>query len=65
MVRSTVLAQVQMSEAERDGDPTLLLFRQAIEVDPGECADHAGLAVVDVTCGTDNQRSVGHGAIGS
>ncbi len=51
--------QRQVREAELDGDAALLLFLQAIGVDPGERAHQRRLAVVDVTGGADDARERG------
>jgi len=40
--------------AEIDRDAARLLFLEAIGIDAGQCLDQRGLAMVDVTSGTDN-----------
>ena len=44
-----------VGEAEVDGDAAFLLFLQAIGVDAGQRLDQRGLAMVDMTCGSDDQ----------
>ena len=53
------LAEVQVREAEVDGDPALLLFLEAVGVGPGQGAHQRALAVVDVSGGPHDQRSHG------
>ena len=50
-------AELPGGEAELDGDAAALFFREAVGVDAGEGVDEGGLAVVDVPCGTENQRA--------
>ena len=47
--------KVQPGVAERDGDPPLALLREPVGVDSREGADERGLAVVDVTSGSEDQ----------
>jgi hypothetical protein len=46
--------QVQVREADVDGDPATLLFFETIGVDAGERFDEGGFAVIDVAGGADN-----------
>ena len=46
--------ELQVGEAEVDGDAAALLFFQAVGVDAGERFDQRGLAVVDVAGGADD-----------
>src|ERR1700684_911260 len=46
---------IEEGEAKIDGDAAPLLFRQAIRIDTSECMNQRGLAVIDVTCRSDNQ----------
>ena len=46
---------VEMREAQVDGDAPGLLLGQPIRVDAGQTAHQRRLAVVDVTCGADDQ----------
>ncbi len=43
-----------MRKADVDGDAAALLFFETIGIDAGERFDQRGLAVVDVTCGADD-----------
>ena len=53
--------QLELREAELDGDAALLLLRQAVGIGAGERLDERGLAVVDVPGGAENERGVrGH-----
>jgi len=52
--------QAQRREADLDGQPTLLLFLEAIGVDSRQRADQRGLAVVDMACCPDD--GVAHGS---
>ena len=53
------LAEVEVGEADVDGDAALLLLLEAIGVDPGQRQDQARLAVVDVSRGAGDD--VAHG----
>jgi hypothetical protein len=55
--------QAKGRESQVDGDAAFLLFRQAVRLDAGQCADQGGLAVVDVAGGTDDDVvfSLAHG----
>jgi len=55
-----VVAEIQVRKAEVDADPALLLFLEAIGVDAGERPDQRGLAVVDVTGGSQDELAVSH-----
>ena len=48
------VGQGQIGEAQLDGNAALLFFGQTVGVNTGQSLDEAGLAVVDVTCCTDN-----------
>ena len=48
-------AEVQVREAEVDGDPALLFFLQAVGVGAGEGADQRALPMVDVARGADDE----------
>ncbi len=52
--------QLQVGEAQVDGDAAALLFLQAVGVDAGQRLDQRGLAVIDVAGGADDD--VLHGA---
>ena len=52
--------ELEMGEADVDGDAPLLLLLEAVGVDPGERQDQAGLAVIDVARGADDD--VAHGS---
>ena len=45
---------LEKGEAEIDGDAAPLLFRQAIRIDTSESTNQRSLAVIDVTCRSDN-----------
>ncbi len=47
--------QVEVGEADVDGDAAGLLFGEAVAVDAGEGLDERGLAVVDVAGGAEDQ----------
>ena len=47
--------QVQVGEAELDGDAARLLFRQAVRVDAGQRLHERSFAVVDVAGGAEYQ----------
>ena len=51
------VGQREIGEAEIDRDPALLFFLQPIGVLPGERLDERGLAVIDMTGGTDDRVS--------
>jgi hypothetical protein len=55
---ATAVWQVQGGEAERDGDPALLLFGKGVEIDAGEHAHQRGLAVIDVAGGAHHQARI-------
>ena len=55
-------AEVEVREAEIDGDPALLLFLQAVGVGAGEGADQRALPMVDVARGADDEGA--HGVSG-
>ena len=46
--------QLEVREAEVDGDAAPLLFFQAVGIDPGQRFDERGLAVIDVARGSDD-----------
>ena len=46
--------QLQVGEAQIDGDAAALLFLEAVRVDAGERLDQGGLAVIDVPGGADD-----------
>src|SRR5579864_660281 len=50
-----IVAQVQRSKANVDGDAAFLLFRQAVAIDAGERFHKRSLAVVDVARGPQDQ----------
>ena len=50
-----VVAEVEVGEADVDGDAAGLLFGQAVAVDAGEGLDERRLAVVDVAGGAEDQ----------
>jgi hypothetical protein len=54
--------QRQIGEAEVDRDAARLLFLQAVGVDASERLHQRGLAMVDVTCGSDDHGGVGREA---
>ncbi len=45
---------LEKGEAEIDCDATPLLFRQPIRIDTSQCTDQRSLAVIDVTCRSNN-----------
>ena len=45
---------IEKGEAQIDGDAAPLLFRQTIRIDTSKRANKGGLAVIDVTCRSDN-----------
>ena len=47
--------RVQVGEAEIDGDAARLLFREAIGIGAGERLDKRAFAVIDMTCGGDDE----------
>ncbi len=47
----------QVGEADVDGDAARLLLRPAVAVDPGQGQHEAGLAVIDVAGGADDDSS--------
>jgi hypothetical protein len=49
--------QVDVGEAQVDGDPALLLLLQPVGVGAGEGEDERTLAVVDVPGGPDDERA--------
>ena len=49
----------QMGEPEVDGDAARLLLRPAVAVDPGQGQHQAGLAVIDVPGGADDDATHG------
>src|SRR5205823_1817630 len=52
--------EIEVREAELDGDAALLLLLQAVGVDAGERAHQRGLAVVDVSGGADDAAGFAH-----
>ena len=53
------VAEVQVGEAQVDGDPAFLLFLEAVRIDAGQRPDEGALAVIDVARGADDQRAHG------
>ena len=53
------IPEIEVGEADVDGDAALFLLLEAIGIDPGQRQDQARLAVVDVPCGAGDD--VAHG----
>ena len=49
------VSQIELGEAQLDGNPPLLLFAQPIGVDPRQNPNEGGLAVVDVSGRAEDQ----------
>jgi adenylate cyclase class 2 len=58
-----VILLLKLGEAEVDGDAPLLLFWEAVAVDPGESLDQGRLAMVDMSRGAEDD--VSHGGNGT
>src|SRR5829696_9290330 len=55
------IVEVEVGEAEVDGDAASFFFRKTIRIDAGQSTHQGALSVIDVTCGADNQgRHVSH-----
>src|ERR1700733_13841146 len=55
--RSSVARRsIEKGKAEIDGNAAALLFRQAIGIDPSECSNESGLAVIDMPCRSNHYR---------
>jgi hypothetical protein len=48
------VAQIEVSETQVDGDAAFFFFRKTIGIFAGEGVDQRTLAVIDMTCGTNN-----------
>ena len=54
--RRSAVGQIEMGEAEIDGDAALFFFLEPVGVGAGERFDQAGFTVIDVAGGADDVR---------
>ncbi len=58
--RDTILAEVERSEIEVDGDASALFLRETVHRTSGERRHQGGFPVIDVTRGADDHAAI-HG----
>src|SRR5206468_9961872 len=52
--------EIQFGETQVDSNSARFLFRKAVEIGSGQRLNQRALAVIDVTCGGDDEMASGH-----